>query len=157
MFPSFYVQVRQWGAWKLHPYNSDARKSVFYHIISPFSSMWNESHDLVVMVALQIAPRTRTKLVEVSQHHHQLIRCLLSPSFMLTQCDVTYSTFLCWPFSDSDQVVATLESSGVQLCSLTSYEDDGGPLESFFCFCLTIFLFLLREKDTALRSVYICS
>ena len=91
VFPSVYVWGRQWGAWSLHPYNSDAQKFMFYHIICPFSSIWNESHGLAVMVVLQIAPRTRTKLVEASQHH--VHKCLLSQSFMLTQSVITYSTF----------------------------------------------------------------
>ena len=69
VFPSVYVWVRQQEAWKLHPYNSDGKKSVFYHKICPFGSMWNKSHNLAIMVALQIVPRARTKQVDASQHH----------------------------------------------------------------------------------------
>ena len=61
------------------------------------AQIWNKLHNLAVMVALQIAPRTRTKLVEASQLHYQLTQCLLPPSSMLTDCDVTYFTFCASP------------------------------------------------------------
>ena len=56
VFPSVYVWVRQWGAWKLHPYNSDAQKPIFYHVVCTFSSIWNKLHNLVIKVVLQVAP-----------------------------------------------------------------------------------------------------
>ena len=30
VFPSVFILVSQWGAWKLHPYNSDAQKLFYY-------------------------------------------------------------------------------------------------------------------------------
>ena len=39
VFPSVYIQVRQQGAWKLHLYNFNAQKPVFYHKVCPFGSI----------------------------------------------------------------------------------------------------------------------
>ena len=50
MFPLVYIWVRQWGAWKLHPYNSDAQKFIYYHVICLFGSFWNKIHNLAVMM-----------------------------------------------------------------------------------------------------------
>ena len=71
VFSSFYVWVSQQGAWKLHPYNSDAEKSVFYQKSLPIWSIWNVLHtqNFVVMMTLVTRMVTRTKLVETSQHH----------------------------------------------------------------------------------------
>ena len=48
VFLLVYVWVRQWGAWKLHPYNSNAYRYVFIFIIHfnfcQFSSVWNMCH-----------------------------------------------------------------------------------------------------------------
>ena len=50
VFSLVYVQVRQWGAQKLHPYNSNAQKLIYYHVICPFGSVWNKIHNLAVMM-----------------------------------------------------------------------------------------------------------
>ena len=93
MFPLVYVWVRQRGAWKLHPYNSNAQKLLFYHVICPFSSIWNKSYNLAIMEALQIAPRTQTKLVEASQHHYLPNNMLAAPKFNTNKVDITDSIF----------------------------------------------------------------
>ena len=41
VFPLVYIQVRQWEAWKLHPYNSNAQKFTYYYKNCPFTSIWN--------------------------------------------------------------------------------------------------------------------
>ena len=94
MFPPVYVCVRQWGAWKLHQYNSDVKKSVFYHKVCPFSTIWNMLHtqNFAVMMMLVTRMITRTKLPEASQHHCHLPQCLLSPSFTLVECKNTNPT-----------------------------------------------------------------
>ena len=43
----FHWSMSGWGngePGKLHPYNSNAEKSVFYHKVRPFSSIWNMLH-----------------------------------------------------------------------------------------------------------------
>ena len=51
------------GAWKLHPYNSDAMKSVFYHKTYPFGSIWNMLHTqnfaVMMMLVTIMLPRTK--------------------------------------------------------------------------------------------------
>ena len=74
MFPLVYVWVRQWGAWKLHLYNSNAQKFIYYHMTCPFGSILNMLHNLAIMVALQIAPRTRINWLRpastIAIHHN---------------------------------------------------------------------------------------
>ena len=41
VFPSVYVWVRQRGAWKLHPYNSDAKIHIFIHFLPILAQVWN--------------------------------------------------------------------------------------------------------------------
>ena len=50
VFPLVYVCMRQQGAWKLHRHNCDAKKSVSYQNVCPFSSIWNKSYNLVAMM-----------------------------------------------------------------------------------------------------------
>ena len=89
VFPSVYVWVRQWGAWKLHPYNSNAKKSVFYHKVCSFSSIWNMLHtqNFVVMMMLVTITVTRAKLVEASQHHCPTNTMLAVPKSTLIECE----------------------------------------------------------------------
>ena len=106
VFPSVYVQVRQWGAWKLHPYNSSAKKSVFYHKVCPFGSIWNMLHtqNFVVMIMLVTIAVTRTKLVEANQHHCPTNTMLVLPMSTLIECKIPHLIFgtywsppvVCW-------------------------------------------------------------
>ena len=62
------------------------------HIITrncPFSSIWNKLHNLVIMIVLQIAPRTWIKmpLIEASQHYYHLTQCPLSASLTLVNAN----------------------------------------------------------------------
>ena len=47
------------------------------------------TQNFVVMMMLVIVTATRTQPVEASQHHCQLTQCLLSPSSILIECDIT--------------------------------------------------------------------
>ena len=63
--------MRQLGAWKLHPYNSGAKKSVLCQNVCPFGLIGIMLHTQNFMVMMLLVTRmvTRTKLVEASQHH----------------------------------------------------------------------------------------
>ena len=83
MFPSVYVWVRHWGAWKLHPYTSDAYKSVLYHKDCPFGSIWNMFHTQKIFAVMMrlVTITVTTKLVEASQHHCSTNTMLAVPKF----------------------------------------------------------------------------
>ena len=44
VFPLVYVWVRQWEAWKLHPYNSDAEQNAYFITKSAHSAQFGISY-----------------------------------------------------------------------------------------------------------------
>ena len=83
VFPSVYVWRRQQGDWKLHSYNSDAEKFLFYHKVCPFGTIWNMLHTQMFVAMMTLVSRmvTRTKLVEASQHHCPPNKIPAAPKF----------------------------------------------------------------------------
>ena len=60
VFPSVYTWVRQWGAWKLLPYNSNAKKICVLSQSLPQFGIWH-TQNFVVMMTLVTITGTRTK------------------------------------------------------------------------------------------------
>ena len=86
MFPSVYVWVRQWAAWKLHPYNSIAQHmfSFVYQNLCPFGpkfgilckSLWPwHSNDNVSTGKLVNNSQQITLILDSRLHYHW--KCLL--------------------------------------------------------------------------------
>ena len=102
---SFHQSMSRWGNGE--PGNCThiiaiARNPYFFQKVYPFSSIWNKSYNLVIMTALQIAPRTRTKLVEANQCYYHFTQCSLSPGLTLVESKSTN------PTSTSYEVVSLL-------------------------------------------------
>ena len=131
VFPLVYVWMKDWGAWKLHLDNFDARKFRFCLVICLFGSIWNELHNLAVRLALQIAPRTRINWLRPASTICSSKTMLAVPIFHANIIQHHLLYFLC-VFGGSNEVVAALGSKGKQLCSSKSSEEDGGSFRYFF-------------------------
>ena len=136
--------MRQQGPWKLHPYNSDAQKFTYYHKNCPFGSIWNKLCNLAIMVALQIAPRTRInwlRLASTIAIYHNTCCPQISG-----QHNMALLTLFSCVLGSRHVVVATIRFVGKHQWSSKSSDEDGSPLGLFL-----FFPFLLKGKDTVLR------